>query len=63
LISQHWLFLLIALPLLGLLPKWTKEAEEYLVAKFGDDYRRYMQRVPRVNLPLGIIRLLRRRDI
>ena len=62
LISQHWLFLLITLPLLGLLPKWTKEAEEHLVAKFGDDYRRYMQRVPRVNLPLGIIRLLRRRE-
>ncbi len=61
LISQHWLFLLLALPLLGLFPKWTNEAEAHLVAKFGDDYKRYMKKVPRMNLLLGIIRLLRRR--
>jgi protein-S-isoprenylcysteine O-methyltransferase Ste14/NAD-dependent dihydropyrimidine dehydrogenase PreA subunit len=61
LISQHWLFLLMALPLLGLFPKWTKQSEAGLIAKFGDEYRRYMQKVPRTNLLLGIIRLLRRR--
>jgi len=29
--------------------------------KFGDDYKRYMQKVPRMNFLLGIIRLLRRK--
>jgi len=29
--------------------------------KFGDDYKRYMQKVPRMNFMLGIIRLLRRK--
>jgi protein-S-isoprenylcysteine O-methyltransferase Ste14 len=31
------------------------------IEKFGDDYRHYMEKVPRTNLLLGIIRLLRRR--
>ena len=32
------------------------------IEKFGDDYKRYMQKVPRMNFLLGIIRLLRRRN-
>ena len=32
------------------------------IEKFGDDYKRYMQKVPRMNLALGVIRLLRRRN-
>lgn len=32
------------------------------IEKFGDDYKRYMQKVPRMNVLLGIIRLLRRRN-
>jgi len=35
--------------------------EEQNLEKFGDDYKRYMQRVPRINFVLGIIRLLRNR--
>jgi predicted signal transduction protein with EAL and GGDEF domain len=31
------------------------------IEKFGDNYKRYMQKVPRMNLFLGISRLLRRR--
>jgi len=31
------------------------------IEKFGDDYRHYVEKVPRTNLLLGIIRLLRRR--
>jgi protein-S-isoprenylcysteine O-methyltransferase Ste14 len=61
LISQHWLFALIGVPLIASFPKWIKDAEEHLIAKFGDDYKQYMQRVPRINLLLGIIRLLRKK--
>ena len=32
------------------------------IERFGDDYKRYMQKVPRMNLLIGIIRLVRRRD-
>jgi len=32
------------------------------MVKFGDDYKRYMQRVPRMNFILGIIRLLRKKE-
>jgi protein-S-isoprenylcysteine O-methyltransferase Ste14 len=35
--------------------------DERNVEKFGDDYKVYMQKVPRVNLLLGFIRLLRRK--
>ena len=31
------------------------------IEKFGDDYRHYMEKVPRINFVLGIIRLLQRR--
>jgi protein-S-isoprenylcysteine O-methyltransferase Ste14/ferredoxin len=61
LISQHWLSVLIGIPLIMTFPKWIKDAEEHLIAKFGDDYKQYMQRVPRINLILGIIRLLRKK--
>lgn len=32
------------------------------IEKFGDDYKHYMQKVPRMNFLLGIIRLFRRRN-
>jgi len=35
--------------------------DEKNIEKFGDDYKRYIQKVPRVNLLLGLIRLLRKK--
>jgi len=35
--------------------------EEQNFEKFGDDYKHYMQKVPRINFVLGVIRLLQRR--
>jgi protein-S-isoprenylcysteine O-methyltransferase Ste14/NAD-dependent dihydropyrimidine dehydrogenase PreA subunit len=62
LVSQHWLFVLIGVPLiLSFFTKWIQDSEEHLIAKFGDDYRRYMEKVPRINFVLGVIRLLQRR--
>ena len=61
LISQHWLSAIIALPISVLFYRYVLNEEKDLVVKFGDDYRRYMQKVPRMDLLLGIIRLLRRK--
>jgi protein-S-isoprenylcysteine O-methyltransferase Ste14 len=38
----------------------TREEERRLIAQFGSDYQAYMQRVPRMNLILGVVRLYRR---
>ena len=35
--------------------------EEQNLEKFGNDYKRYMEKVPRIDFVVGIIRLLRRR--
>jgi len=36
--------------------------EQMSIVKFGDEYKRYMQKVPRMNPLLGVIRLLKKRD-
>ena len=61
LITQHWLTAIMGAPCIVQMPIWMREAEEHLILKFGDDYKRYMERVPRINFLLGIIRLLRKK--
>jgi protein-S-isoprenylcysteine O-methyltransferase Ste14 len=36
----------------------TSQEEQLLIEKFGESYRDYMRKVPRFNLPAGIIRRL-----
>ena len=61
LISQHWVSAIIGIPIIVWLYTELPKEEEGLILKFGDDYKRYMQKVPRINVVLGIIRLLQRR--
>jgi protein-S-isoprenylcysteine O-methyltransferase Ste14 len=56
----HWLFVILGIPGAVILYLSTKEEEKRLIEQFGSDYGAYMQRVPRMNLILGIIRLGRR---
>ena len=35
--------------------------DQACIRKFGDDYRRYMERVPRMNLIAGVIRQQQRK--
>jgi len=60
LISQHWLSAIIGIPISAWSYSETLKEEKGLSIKFGDDYNRYMQRVPRMNLVMGIVRRLRR---
>lgn len=61
LISQSWLIAAIGAVVILLLYIDILMADKYEVEKFGDEYKRYMKKVPRTNFILGIIRLLRRR--
>ena len=55
----HWLYAVLGI-LGSVIFYWsTKEEEKSLIKQFGKDYIAYMQKVPRMNLILGIIRVLR----
>ena len=60
LISQHWLVVVIGVVAMMSVYLAMREEDGRLIEKFGDDYKRYMQSVPRMNFLVGFIRLLRR---
>jgi hypothetical protein len=62
LVSQHWLNAVLGIPLSVWAYVDLRNDEENLMQKFGDDYKRYMEKVPRMNIVVGIIRLLRRSE-
>ena len=62
LVAQHWTSVVLGLVSSVLVYADTFKADQYCIEKFGDEYKRYMQRVPRVDFVAGIIRLLRGRD-
>jgi len=41
--------------------QYVLKEERNLIVKFGDDYERYKQRVPSMNLLLGVIRSVKRK--
>lgn len=58
LLRQHWAIILLAV--LGAVFFYLQalEEEKICLSKFGEDYRRYSQRVPRFNFILGLMRVL-----
>ncbi len=60
LIAQHWTSVALGLVSMGLVYADALKTDQSCIEKFGDDYKRYMERVPRVNFVAGIIRLVRR---
>lgn len=63
LISEHWSVAIIGIIAMVLNYLGTLGADQDLIKKFGDDYKRYMEKVPRMNFVLGVIRQLRRRKV
>lgn len=61
LMSQHWLSVISGVIGSALFYKDVLREEQMSVKKFGDHYEQYMERVPRMNFLIGILRLLRRR--
>ena len=52
----HWLFVVLGVPGIAILYASTPMEEQRLIKQFGDEYRDYMTRVPRMNIIQGIIR-------
>ena len=61
LLFQHWIIIILGIPIMPLTYIDLIRADKDSVEKFGDDYKAYMKKVPRTNFLLGIIRLLQRR--
>jgi len=55
---QHWIVVLLGIPIIPLTYIDLIRADKDGLRKFGEDYKRYMQRVPRANFLLGIIHVL-----
>jgi protein-S-isoprenylcysteine O-methyltransferase Ste14 len=59
-IVPHWLTVALGVVSMGLTYVDTFKEDARCIEKFGDSYRQYMGRVPRVNFVAGFVRLLRR---
>ncbi|MBC2696617.1 MAG: isoprenylcysteine carboxylmethyltransferase family protein [Desulfobacteraceae bacterium] len=60
--SQHWLTTIIGITGMACVYSISRQEDGRLVVKFGDAYTRYMQSVPGINILVGLMRLLRRRN-
>lgn len=57
-ISQHWVVDIFLIPVIIATYLITIKANSDLIDKFGDDYTKYMKRVPNLNVLWGMILLL-----
>jgi len=57
----HWLFGVLGVLGTAVIYMGCIEEDQRMVQKFGDDYLAYMERVPRMNLVVGLVRLMRRK--
>ncbi len=62
LLTQHWLSLIAGVIAVPIMYYDTLKADSGLIEKFGEDYKKYMERVPRLNFMLGIVKRARRQN-
>jgi protein-S-isoprenylcysteine O-methyltransferase Ste14 len=62
LLFQHWIVVLLGVPIVPLTYIDLIKADKDAIEKLGDDYKAYMKRVPRANFLLGIIRRSRKTE-
>lgn len=60
--SQHYLTIIIGGAGVICVYLISRQEDQQLIKKFGDDYLDYMKKVPRMNFLLGIVQLIRRRN-
>lgn len=57
----HWIFAALGAAGTAAVYMSCRVEDRLMIAKFGDAYREYMKKVPRLNLVLGLIRFLKRK--
>ena len=62
LLFQHWIVVLLGVPIVPLTYIDLIKADKDAIENFGNDYKAYMKRVPRANFLLGIIRRFRKTE-
>jgi protein-S-isoprenylcysteine O-methyltransferase Ste14 len=62
LLFQHWIVILLGVPIIPLTYIDLIKADKDAIEKFGDEYKAYMKKVPRANFLLGIIRRFRKSE-
>ena len=63
LLFQHWIVICLGIPVMPLMYIDLIHADKEGIKKFGDDYKHYMRKVPRENFLLGIIRVIKRKEL
>lgn len=59
LLYPHWIFIFLGIPGILLTYLGTKREDKLLIEKFGDEYKRYIDKVPAINIVAGVIRKLK----
>lgn len=59
LLYPHWIFVILGIPGILLTYLGTKREDKLLIEKFGDEYKEYIEKVPAMNIVIGIVRKLR----
>ncbi len=59
-LGQNWMVAIGTIVAIACCYLIIMSGDQRNIEKFGDDYRHYMEKVPRINLLVGAIRLLRR---
>ena len=62
LLFQHWIIILLGIPIFPLTYIDLIKADRDAIEKFGDHYKAYMKKVPRANFLLGIVRRFRENE-
>ena len=53
-IYPHWLFVVLGIPGIYLTYLGTKREDSIMVEKFGEEYKKYMEKVPAMNIFAGL---------
>jgi len=61
LLFQHWIVILLGIPIFPLTYVDLIKADKDAIEKFGGAYEAYMKEVPRANFMIGLLRLFRKR--
>jgi protein-S-isoprenylcysteine O-methyltransferase Ste14 len=57
----HWIIIVVSLVNIAIVYWFILQGEHLNIEKFGDAYRRYMEKVPRINILAGLFKAVHRK--